>query len=500
MFVVRALIIGAEHDLLDRLVLFCNHFGLPHVAREELGTDPLDETFEVAILCARDDLDAQSLLASASVMGDQVKTLVVLPTDTECQLEILVQGATDFVVWPCPPLTLASRIAIVMREAQRLEVAQTDVFLGVVESVGDVVEVTSPSGLIEYVNPALEQILGHRPNDAIGRPVEELYGSGEDEHQPMLGPQGSESHSGIVITRHRDGHIVHLESTVTPVFGPDGQLLRRVAIRRDITDRTAALTEQLTGLGRLVAGLAHEINTPLGVSVTSASLLEEQLASLSEQSRQNQTGNSELELAAEALAILHTNLQRSVELIRKLKTVSVDQTADPTRRIELAPYLQDLRDSLSPLARRSGVTIELDCAAGIEVTTRPGVLVQILTNLVVNAGVHAYPGEQTGTVHISGRADDKLVVLRFSDRGVGMHPEVAKKVFEPFFTTASSTGGTGLGLFIVHNLVTEGLGGTLRLQTARGEGCSFEIRFSDREAADLSNGYTDPLVEALSGG
>ena len=240
------------------------------------------------------------------------------------------------------------------------------------------------------------------------------------------------------------------------------------------------LTEKLAGLGRLVAGLAHEINTPLGVSVTSASLVAEQLDALEQSELAKGPEQAELGLALEALQILQVNLERSVGLIRKLKTVSVDQSSDPTRRIQMAPYLTDLIDSLSPLARRSSLKIELQCAPDIEVTTRPGALVQILTNLVVNAATHAYPHQQGGVARISCEPEHGLVLLRFEDDGVGMTAEVADKVFEPFFTTAGGSGGSGLGMFIVHNLVRDGLKGHLTLVTAPGEGCCFEIRFADR--------------------
>jgi signal transduction histidine kinase len=247
------------------------------------------------------------------------------------------------------------------------------------------------------------------------------------------------------------------------------------------TQRELVRSEKLASLGSLVAGVAHEINTPLGVAVTASSLAREAVEQISEDVDKNQIKRSalvsRLNHAREALAMLETNIQRGASLVRNFKTVSVDQTADTVRTFDLATYLEEILSSLAPLTRKAGISVRIDNVSSPVVTTRAGALSQVITNLVSNAVNHAFDPSAPGELCFTVREETGRAIIVAKDNGVGMSREIAEHVFDPFFTTRGGRGGSGLGLFIVHNLVTEGLGGQVTLETNPGQGAMFTLDF-----------------------
>lgn len=245
--------------------------------------------------------------------------------------------------------------------------------------------------------------------------------------------------------------------------------------------RELVRSEKLASLGGLVAGLAHEINTPLGVAVTAASLVRESVDGVRRQVEGPQVRRAALLegliAAQEAVATLEINIQRAAGLIRHFKTVSVDQTGDNVRALEIGSYLEEVLASLAPLLKRSRLAVRVDCPEPVPATTHPGALAQMVTNFVTNALHHAFDPDQDGELRFSVRSDAGRARLEVHDNGRGMPAEVAEKAFEPFFTTRGSSGGSGLGLFIVHNLVTEGLGGSISLESEPGRGTTFRVDF-----------------------
>ncbi len=247
------------------------------------------------------------------------------------------------------------------------------------------------------------------------------------------------------------------------------------------TQRELVRREKLASLGVLVAGIAHEVNTPLGVAVTAGSLVGEALGELDrlirEPSVRRSTLAAQIEAARAAQALADRNLTRAADLVRDFKTVAVDQGSDSVRTFEIAGYVRDVVSSLAPLLRRSPVTVVVVDSGPTEVSTRPGMISQVVTNLVTNALAHAFAPGESGALRIEMARDGEEVVVVASDNGRGMPAEIAQHAFDPFFTTASGNGGSGLGLFVVHNLVVEGLGGAITLDTAPGRGTTFTIRF-----------------------
>lgn len=240
-------------------------------------------------------------------------------------------------------------------------------------------------------------------------------------------------------------------------------------------------SEKLASLGGLVAGVAHEINTPVGVGVTAASTLQAKAAQLAHQHESGSLRRSDLErfiaVAAESTRIILTNLQRAADLIQSFKQVSVDQSSGERRHFELKGYLDEVLMSLRPRLRKAGHSVVVDCPDGLFVDTYPGALAQIVTNLVNNSLLHAYEAGQQGNIWLHLRQADGRVSLVYRDDGCGISPQNLPRVFDPFFTTRRGSGGSGLGLHIVYNLVTQMLGGQIELTSTPGHGVEVNVRF-----------------------
>jgi PAS domain S-box-containing protein len=235
-------------------------------------------------------------------------------------------------------------------------------------------------------------------------------------------------------------------------------------------------SEKMAALGGLVAGVAHEINTPLGVTVTAAShLREEALRIARAQSLDADDLAGFHATIGESSEIILRNLQRADRLIKSFKLVAVDQTTEERRSIELGAYLNDIMVSLGPSLKKTSHTVAIVCPEPVWLDTYPGALYQIVSNLVMNALHHAFTPEQAGTITVDARRNDNVVELTYRDNGIGMSDEVRARVFEPFFTTRRGQGGSGLGLHVVYNLVTQLLKGSIRVDSAPGAGTVFEI-------------------------
>ncbi|CAK0746461.1 hypothetical protein CCP1ISM_2410001 [Azospirillaceae bacterium] len=245
----------------------------------------------------------------------------------------------------------------------------------------------------------------------------------------------------------------------------------------------------MASLGGLVASVAHEISTPVGITVTAASHLAEETERLRRSLIQGRIRKSDFEdfmsLATEASQLILANSRRAAELINGFKQVAVDQTTSDRRRFNLKSYIEEILMSLRPRLRQAGHQVRLECPESIELNNYPGALSQIVTNLVMNALLHGFPSGQAGAMAlmIEEQAGDWLE-MHFTDNGLGIAPEVRDKIFEPFFTTKKGAGGTGLGLYVVQCIVTRTLRGTIVLDSQEQQGTGFRIRFPrDLDAA-----------------
>ena len=239
-------------------------------------------------------------------------------------------------------------------------------------------------------------------------------------------------------------------------------------------------SEKMAALGGLVAGVAHEINTPLGVSVTATTHLADQLDVFEKEYKSGQLKKSSLEElltdAKESSGILTRNLQRASELISNFKQVAVDQSSEDRREFELQSYIEELINSLAPQFKQGKHSVHIISNSKIHLNNFPGVIAQIITNLIINSLNHGFKNKTHGEIFITLASEKNEVVIDYQDKGVGLTEQQREKVFEPFYTTARSIGGSGLGMSISYNLVTSKLNGTIHcLESA--EGAHFRITF-----------------------
>src|SRR5215217_7357553 len=238
--------------------------------------------------------------------------------------------------------------------------------------------------------------------------------------------------------------------------------------------------EKLASLGQLVAGVAHEVNTPLGVALTTATALEREVTRLEGQVLSGRVSKTEfngtMARLTEGSKLLLSNLTRAIDLVYSFKQVAVDQASGERRRFDLRSWLEELLTSLGPLLRKGGHEVAVDCSPDLELDSYPGSLGQVLTNLIMNAVVHAYPQGRAGRLTISvTQRSRRAIRIVFTDDGQGIAPEHLGKIFDPFFTTGRDRGSTGLGLHIVYNLVTAKLQGSIAVESEPGAGTRFTI-------------------------
>lgn len=239
-------------------------------------------------------------------------------------------------------------------------------------------------------------------------------------------------------------------------------------------------SEKLASLGSLVAGVAHELNTPLGNSLMVASAMagriDEFAQLLADGALRKQALLDFVEYCRNAATLLQRNSQRAAGLIGNFKEVAVDQTSMRRRSFDLRQAIDEVLSTLEPKLKHTAHRLEVDVPTGIVLESYPGPIEQIIANLLANSLLHGFDGIAAGTIRIGAEETaDGQVALRYADDGVGINTADAKKVFDPFFTTKLGSGGSGLGLYIVYNLTTAVLGGSIKLSTAPGRGVLFEL-------------------------
>jgi signal transduction histidine kinase len=245
------------------------------------------------------------------------------------------------------------------------------------------------------------------------------------------------------------------------------------------TQNQLVQSEKMAALGGLVAGVAHEINTPVGIGVTAVSHLGQKTREIRALYDKDEVRRSDLEdylaVAQETADMTLGNLERASELIRSFKKVAVDQTTEERRPFKVREYIDAILLSLRPRLKKTRHRVDVRCDPDLMVESYPGAFSQILSNFVLNSLTHAFDEGQEGHMVVEAAVSDGLLTLTYSDDGRGMEPEVLRRVFEPFFTTARSKGGSGLGLSIVYNLVTQTLGGAISCESAPGRGATFTV-------------------------
>jgi len=238
-------------------------------------------------------------------------------------------------------------------------------------------------------------------------------------------------------------------------------------------------TEKMASLGGLVAGVAHEINTPIGIGLTGSSKFAEITANIYRQLNNQQLTERALKKylvqAQDISELMVVNLKRGAELVSSFKQIAVDQTSEEMRSFIVKNYMQEILASLSSVTRYQNIVIELDCDDNVEVNSYPGAISQIFTNLIMNSIKHGFKEQLTGSIKIEIRKVDDYLLVKYKDSGRGIPKQNLSKIFDPFFTTNRDEGGSGLGLNIIYNIITNTFKGSIECRSEEQQGTTFRF-------------------------
>ncbi|NDV28424.1 cache domain-containing protein [Desulfovibrio sp. JC010] len=409
-----------------------------------------------------------------------------------------------------------------LKEAQEKIAMSEAMFRGIFSQSLQFMGVLDLDGTLREVNKAALDVRNAAAEDVLDRP---FWEGPWWQNPPSLAETLKED-----IEKAANGHTVrreivstppgvgtrYIDFSLKPAFGSDGKILFLLAEGRDVSElrsiqdqiselnrdleqkveeRTAELSrsveslenaqnqlvqsEKMAALGDLVAGVAHEINTPVGISVTSISFMEEKLNEISQKMASGELRKSDFDkfisVAREATKSSMLNLHRAAELIGNFKQVAADQASGQRRTINFREYLDEILLSLRSKYKRTKHRINISCADDLVINTYPGAFMQIFSNLIINSLIHGFEGMDAGNIDIGVEIVEDDIVIRYTDDGKGMSEASVFKVFEPFYTTKRGEGGTGLGMSIVYNLVHKRLGGVITCSSVEGQGTAFTI-------------------------
>ena len=356
------------------------------------------------------------------------------------------------------------------------------------------------------VNKAREQWIGYAKGSHIGKSAFDLYPA--DLARKFEAADRAVIANGILDVREEESFLEgvghrYLNTRKIPLFDSAGQATFLLAISEDITLRKLAeqdlaqrvldlqqanlalqqnhekllASEKMAALGSLVAGVAHELNTPIGNGLVTATTLRDHTRSLLDQFQQGLTRSAlkdYLDEATLAADILERNLHRASNLIQSFKQIAVDQTSSQARTFNLASVVRETLLALSPTLKNLPIVVTQDIPADLTMYSFPGPLEQVLMNLVNNALVHGFGGRNEGQIKVfAAPVAPDCVQLTVQDNGVGIDPAHLTRIYDPFFSTKFGSGGSGIGLSVCHNIVTGVLGGSVDVSSRLGEGTRF---------------------------
>ena len=250
-----------------------------------------------------------------------------------------------------------------------------------------------------------------------------------------------------------------------------------------LTQNKLVESEKMSSLGVLVAGVAHEINTPIGIGLTGATHFLSITNKIKKDYDEERMSQNEFEdyinTSKEIATLINTNLSRTAQLVTTFKKISFDQSSEEKRKINLKKYLEDILLSMTSIIKKTNITIENKCPDEININTYPGAISQIITNLIINSIKHAFKENEKGNIVINVTMKKDIIELVYEDNGEGIDKDTLPKIFDPFFTTNRVGGGTGLGLNILYNIITNTLSGTVKCESEKKNGTKFIILFQE---------------------
>lgn len=473
------------------LVLMYDWQASRHTAMEDLRRD-LGRTVEVLALSLSEPIWQVSAELAQPMIDDQtsdprfVRVLVIEPNNAQPFIQMQRPDPDpDLTLTLTRPVTRDGReiaqLTVAMSAAPLLEAKQNEAWRALARSVGILT-----LSLVLILGVMQRRVL--HPMDKLSRAAEELAAGRLDQPLELLG-EDEIARVGIAMERMRQallrafedlrGHASTLEDQVaqrTAELTSANNELTMALANLKTAQRELVESEKLASLGRLVAGVAHELNTPLGNAMTVVSALGDRWAKLDQMLADNTPmRRSQLEELVKDTRrgqdILQRNVQKAADLVRDFKQVAIDQTTDSRRDFDLSQVVEDVLVMVEPSFKHTPFKIVTDLTRELEMSSYPGALGQVLTNLLMNALVHGFEGRDEGLVRVSCRPHGSdQVELVVEDDGRGMDASVVRKIFDPFFTTKLGKGGSGLGMHIVHNIVTNVLGGQIEVQSTPGQG------------------------------
>ena len=337
--------------------------------------------------------------------------------------------------------------------------------------------------------------MGYESAEVIGRNQTFLYGEETEDAYAQALDKALHEHQRAeieMVTYTRSGKPRVMRWLVFPSYARDSSLLNMVICLTDVTEIRSSEKEReqllsdlqestkLESLALAIAGIAHDLNTPIGVAVTANSVVKQASAQIVEAAQADPPAVNELRRLAQRVAksadMSSRNLERAAQLVRSFKETTADATRNEWRRVRLGSLLESLVLTISPLMRRARCEVIVSCSPELDIYTEPGSLSQALTNLMVNASLHAFEGVEQRKVTITATLMEReRIRIDVADNGRGMTEEAASKAFTPFFTTRHKSGGSGLGLFSSRRSVEQVLGGRITFESRLGEGTIFHI-------------------------
>jgi PAS domain S-box-containing protein len=440
--------------------------------------------------------------ASTAISGDYafVKQFNLLHKDGKtihCQLTGKAVAENDIgqgVIWSFIPINNAVRTEPEMGEGHQALMIRARWQEALLSNV-QVALLLVKERKVVWGNQCFYDMLGYKPAELVGQSARFYFHNEEDfirigqEGYPLL--KAGKPYASELLLKCSDGKLkwcLITGNAVEPDNPEEGYIwsfvditarIQAEAREREAVEREQVETEKMAALGVVVAGVAHEINTPIGVGYTLVTHFKSKTKEFTELFESGSMKRSDLQryvdLSGEMSTQLIANISRASDLIQSFKQIAVDQSRDDQREFDLKEYLQEIVMSLMPTLRKTPHKIEIDCPDDIEMNSYPGALSQIITNLVMNALIHAFDAGRNGKMMIAASVTGNQVQINFSDDGKGIPVEHLPKIFDPFFTTKRGAGGSGLGLNIVFNMVTRKLRGRVTCNSVEGEGTVFKI-------------------------